>query len=312
MQELYESVPSLFLFSFIWLFDDVTAWNWFSMLVESIIWMIVVAALTISKSFLKFVMFSSHCIAFHSTFHLRHVNKMCLINIQSLLHSHIIVVTLNTHLSCRNWLKSIFLMRSCVSNALWDFAWFLCSRRCQCVTSDVRYWKWVVLNLFFQTILHVYLICFCMSVSLVIISVRWCSISNKDNSYASSIILSAASFLSTSAYSVIQCNFSVISWDWMFSYAVWIFRRRVWSFVDVMTFIVFRKIWLSLYILYIFSWHSWFAVATSVRCFAFATNSFSSSWWVMTKVDFLNLLSNSQFIFIAIAVTSSLLSLSFK
>jgi len=64
--------------------------------------MIVVAALTISKSFLKFVMFSSHCIAFHSTFHLKHVNKTCLINIQSLSHLHIVVATLNTRLSCKN------------------------------------------------------------------------------------------------------------------------------------------------------------------------------------------------------------------
>jgi len=64
--------------------------------------MIVVTALMISKSFLKFVMFSSHCIAFRSTFHLRHVNKTCLIDIQSLSHSHVIIVTLNTRLSCKN------------------------------------------------------------------------------------------------------------------------------------------------------------------------------------------------------------------
>ncbi len=89
----------------------------------------------------------------------------------------------------------------------------------------------------------------------------------------------------------------------MFSCAVWIHRRRIWFFVDVMTFTAFRKIWLSLCILYIFSWHSWFIVATSARCFAFATNSFSSSWWVMTKVDFLSLLSSSQFIFICSSVS---------
>ncbi len=81
MQELYESVYFLFFLSFIWFFDDITAWNWFNMLIESIIWMIIIATLTISKNFLKFVMFSSYCIAFHSTFHLKHVNRMCLINI---------------------------------------------------------------------------------------------------------------------------------------------------------------------------------------------------------------------------------------
>ena len=96
----------------------------------------------------------------------------------------------------------------------------------------------------------------------------------------------------------------------MFSCAVWTLCRRVWSFVDVMTFTVFKEIWLSLYILYIFSWHSWFTVATFARCFAFATNFFSSSWWVMTKVDSFNLLFSSQFIFIMIAVISSLLLLS--
>jgi len=64
--------------------------------------MIIVVALTISKSFLKFVMFSSCCIAFHSTFHLRHVNKMCLIDIQSLSHLHVIIIILSTRLSCRN------------------------------------------------------------------------------------------------------------------------------------------------------------------------------------------------------------------
>ncbi len=172
MQELYESISLLFLLSFIWLFDDVTAWNWFSMLIENIIQMIVIIVLMVSKSFLKFVMFSSHYIAFHSTFHLKHVNKMCLINIQSLLHLHVIITISNTHLSYRNWLKSIFLMRSCINNALWDFAWFLCSCRCWCVISDVRYQKWVALNFFFQTILHVYLICFCMSISLIITSMH--------------------------------------------------------------------------------------------------------------------------------------------
>ncbi len=171
MRKLYKFISFLFFLSFIWFFDDITAWNWFNMLIENIIWIIIIAALIISKSFLKFVMFSSHCIAFHSTFHLKHVNKMCLINIQSLLHLHIIIATSSTHLSCRNWLKSIFLMRSCVNNALWDFAWFLCSHRCWCVIFDVRYWKWAALNLFFQTILHVYLICFCLSISLVITSV---------------------------------------------------------------------------------------------------------------------------------------------
>ncbi len=139
MQELYEFISSLFSLSFIWFFNDITAWNWFSMLIESIIWMIIIAALTTSKSFFKFMMFSSYCIAFHSTFHLKHVNKMCLINIQSLSHLHIIIATLNTHLSCRNWLKSIFLMHNYVNNALWDFAQLLCSHRCWCVISDVRY-----------------------------------------------------------------------------------------------------------------------------------------------------------------------------
>ncbi len=139
MQELYEFISSLFSLSFIWFFNDITAWNWFSMLIESIIWMIIIAALMISKSFLKFMMFSSYCIAFHSTFHLKHVNKMCLINIQSLSHLHIIIATLNTHLSCRNWLKSIFLMHNYVNNALWDFAQLLCSHKCWCVIFDVRY-----------------------------------------------------------------------------------------------------------------------------------------------------------------------------
>ncbi len=130
MWKLYEFISFLFFLSFIWFFDDVTAWNWFSMLVESIIWMIIIIALMISKSFLKFMMFSSHCIAFHSTFHLRHVNRMCLIDIQSLSHLHVIITTLSTHLSCKNWLKSIFLVRSCINSALWDFAWFLCKCKC--------------------------------------------------------------------------------------------------------------------------------------------------------------------------------------
>ena len=181
MQELYKLVFSLLLLSFIWCFDNITVWNWFSILVESIIQIITVVTLMISRSFLKFVMFSLHCIIFCSIFHLEHVNKMCLIDIRSLLHSHVVVTTSSTHLSCRNWLKSIFLMRSCVSNALWDFAWFLCSRKYWCVIFDVRYWKWAALNFSFQTILHVCLTCFCMSVSLIITSVRWCSVSNKDN-----------------------------------------------------------------------------------------------------------------------------------
>ncbi len=160
MRELYELVSFLLSLSFIWLFDDVTAWNWFSMLVESIIWMIAVVALLISRSFLKFVMFSSCCIIFRSAFHLEHVNRTCLIDIRSLSHSHVVVAISSTRLSCRNLLKSIFSMRSCVSNALWGFARFLCSRRCRCVTSDVRYRKWAALNFSFQTTLHVCLICF--------------------------------------------------------------------------------------------------------------------------------------------------------
>jgi len=64
--------------------------------------MIIIITLMISKSFLKFVMFFFHCIAFHSTFHLKHVNKMCLINIQSLLHLHVIIIISSTHLSCKN------------------------------------------------------------------------------------------------------------------------------------------------------------------------------------------------------------------
>jgi len=166
MWKLYELVSFLLSLSFIWLFDDVTVWNWCSMLVESIIWMIAVITLMISRSFLNFVMFFLHCIVFHSIFHLEHVNRMCLINIWSLSHLHVIIVTLSTRLSCRNWLKSIFLMRSCVSNALWDFTWSLCKRRCWWVISDIRYWKWIALNLFLQTTLHVYLI------SYIIISVR--------------------------------------------------------------------------------------------------------------------------------------------
>ncbi len=282
------------------------------MLVESIIWMIVVVTLMISKSFLKFVMFSSYCITFHSTFHLRHVNRTCLINIQSLSHLHVIITTSSIHLSCRNWLKSIFLMHSCVSNALWDFAWFLCSRRCWCVIFDVRYQKWAALNLFFQTILHVCLICFCMSVSLVITSVHWCSVSNRDKSCALSIILFIASFSSTSACFATQCSFSVISQDWMLSCVIWTCCRCVWSFVDIIAFTVFREVWLSLYTLYIFSWHFWFSVTTFARCFILAINSFSSSWWVMTKVNSLSLLFSSQLVFIAVAVTFSLLLLSFK
>ncbi len=220
MQELYESVSSLFSFSFIWFFNDITAWNWFSMLVENIIQMIIIAALMIFKSFLKFMMFSSHCIAFHSTFHLRHVNKTCLINIWSLSHLHIIVTILSTHFSCRNWLKSIFLMHSCVNNALWDFAWFLCSRKCWCVIFDVKYQKWAALNFSFQTTLHVYLIYFCMSINLVITSMRWCSVNNKDKSCASSIILFITSFSSTSACLITQCNFNVTSWNQMLSCAI--------------------------------------------------------------------------------------------
>ncbi len=225
---------------------------------------------------------------------------------------HVVVITLSTHLSCRNWLKSIFLMHSYVNNALWDFAWFLCSHRCWCVIFDVRYWKWAALNLSFQTILYVCLICFCMSISLIITSVRWYSVNNKDKLCTSSIILFIALFLSTSACFITQCSFSVTSWNQMLSCAIWTCCRRVWSFVDIITFTVFREVWLSLYILYIFSWHSWFTVTTSARCFAFATNSFSSSWWVMIKVDLFNLLFSSQFILIMIAVTLSLLSLSFK
>ena len=170
MQELYEFISFLFSLSFIWFFNDITAWNWFNMLVESIIWMIIIAALMIFKNFLKFVMFFSCCITFYSTFHLKHVNKMCLINIWFLSHLHIIIVTLSTHLLCKNWLKSIFLMHNCINNALWNFTWFLCSHRCWCVIFDVKYWKWVVLNLSFQTTFHVYLICFCISINFIITS----------------------------------------------------------------------------------------------------------------------------------------------
>ncbi len=130
MWELYELISFLLLLSFIWLLDDITVWNWCSMLIENIIQMIIIIMLMISRNFLKFMMFSLHCIIFCSIFHLKHVNKMCLINIWSLLHLHIIVATSSTRLSCRNWLKSIFLMHSCINNALWDFAWFLCKRRC--------------------------------------------------------------------------------------------------------------------------------------------------------------------------------------
>ena len=173
-----------------------------------------------------------------------------------MLHLHVIIATSSTHLLCKNWLKFIFLVCSCINNALWNFAWSLCRCRCWWIIFDVKYWKWVALNLFLQIILHVYLICFCMSVSCIIILVHWCLISNKNNLCTSLIILSAALFSSTSVCSVIQYNFSVTSWNWMFSCAVWTHHRRVWFFVDVMTFTVFRKIWLSLYILYIFSWHS--------------------------------------------------------
>ncbi len=210
MRELYELVPFLLPLSFIWLFDDVTAWNWFSMLVESIIRMIAVVALMILRSFLKFVMFSSRCIIFHSIFHLKHVNRMCLIDIRSLSHSHVVIATSNTHLSCKNWLKSIFLVHSCVNSALWDFAQSLCRCRCWWVIFDVKYQKRVALNFFLQTTLHVYLIYFCMNVSHIVISMRWCLINDKDNSCTSSIILFAASFSSTSACFIIQCNFSVI------------------------------------------------------------------------------------------------------
>ncbi len=142
-------------------------------------------------------------------------------------HLHIIIVTLSTHLSCRNWLKSIFLMHNCINNALWNFAWFLCSHRCWCVISDIRYWKWAALNFFFQTILHVCLICFCMSINLVITSMRWCSVNNINKSYASLIILFIALFSSTSACFVTQCNFNMTFQDWMLSCIIWTCCRRV-------------------------------------------------------------------------------------
>jgi len=185
----------------------------------------------------------------------------------------------------------------------------LCNCKCRCVIFDVRYWKWVALNFSFQTILHVYLICFCMNISLIITLMCWCSVNNKDKSCASLIILFIVSFLSISACFVTQYSFSMTFQDWMLSCAVWIHCRRVWSFVDIIAFTVFKEVWLSLYI---FSWYSWFAVATSARCFIFATNSFSSSWWVMIKVNLLSLLFSFQFILIMIIVTSFLLSLSFK
>ncbi len=202
MQKLYELISFLLLLSFIWFFNDITVWNWCSMLVENIIQMIAVIMLMIFRSFFKFMMFFLHCIIFYSIFHLEHVNKTCLINIWSLSHLHIIIVTSSTHLSCKNWLKSIFLMHSCISNALWDFAWSLYKNRCWWIIFDVKYWKRAALNLFLQTTLHVYLIYFCMSISYVIISMRWCLINDKDNSYASSVILFAASFSSTFACSV--------------------------------------------------------------------------------------------------------------
>ncbi len=118
--------------------------------------------------------------------------------------SWVLDLNLNTRLDAIS-----LLMRSCVNNALWDFAWFLCSHRCQCVISDVRYWKWAALNFSFQTILHVYLICFCMSINLVITSVCWCSVSNRDKLCASSVILFITSFSSTFACFVTQCNFSM-------------------------------------------------------------------------------------------------------
>ena len=158
----------------------------------------------------------------------------------------------------------------------------MCSCRCWCVIFDVRYWKWAALNFSFQTILHVCLIYFCISINLIITSMRWCSISNKDKLYASLIILFITSFLSTSACLATQYSFSMTSQDWMLSCIIWIYCRRVWSFVDIITFTVFKEVWLLLYTLYIFSWYSWFTNATSAKCFILATNSFSSSWWVMS------------------------------
>jgi len=48
-------------------------------------------------------------------------------------------------------LKLIFSMHNCINNALWDFAWFLCSHKCQYVIFNVRYWKWVMLNFSFRS-----------------------------------------------------------------------------------------------------------------------------------------------------------------
>ncbi len=172
MQELYEFISSSFFSSFIWFFDDVTAWNWFSMIVEIIIWIIAVIMLAISKSIFKFMMFFFHCIDLLSIFHLKHVNKTCLIDIQSLLHLHVVIVTLSTHLLCRNLLKSIFSICSCVSNALWNFTQSLYRCRCWWVTSDIKYWKWTALDFSLQITLHVYLIYFYMSVSYIIIFVH--------------------------------------------------------------------------------------------------------------------------------------------
>ncbi len=134
-----------------------------------------------------------------------------------------------------------------------------------------------MLNFSFQTILYVYLVYFCMSVNLIITSMHWCSVNNKDKSCASLIILFITSFLSTSACLITQCSFSVTSQDQMFSCVIWTYCRRVWSFVDIITFTVFKEVWLSLYTLYIFSWHLQFSVITSARCFILAINSFSSS-----------------------------------
>ncbi len=139
MQELYELVSSSFFSSFIWFFDDITAWNWLSMIIENIIWIIAVIMLAISKSIFKFMMFFFYCIDLLSVFHLKHVNRTCLINIWSSLHLHIVIVISNTRLSCRNLLKSIFLIHSCVNNALWDFTWSLCKCRFWWITFDVRY-----------------------------------------------------------------------------------------------------------------------------------------------------------------------------
>ena len=141
MRELYGPVSPLFSLPFIWLVGNITAWNWVSMPVESIIRMIAVAALAVPKSFLKSVVFSLRCISFRSTLHLGHVNRTCLTDIRPLPHSHAAVATPGTRLSWRNWLKPIFPVRSCVSSALWGFVQPLCSRRCWCVTSGARYRK---------------------------------------------------------------------------------------------------------------------------------------------------------------------------